>query len=289
MSVGFQSTANKSMLYCSIYPEWSVGWNRITNYSKRYCLPHPKWSVGCKSNTNKSMLYCSIHPKRSVGWNRKTTQSKRYCLPHPKWSVGWKNNPNESMQYCSIRPRWSVGCYSNTNNSNNIYYRAAGGGYFLLIKNSKSKTYINGVLEDVKAEKAISFSLDYSNDSIGALLSSSLFYWSYIAYTDCRNLTKTVIDNFCCPKKIGTDIKLSAICKALFSDYEKNSYKKDTYYKSTGRNVVYWEYYPKQSKSILDKIDKSLASLYNFTEEELDFIINYDIKYRMGDELNSGE
>ena len=28
---------------------------------------------------------------------------------------------------------------------------------------------------------------------------------------------------------------------------------------------------------------------YRFTEEELDFIINYDIKYRMGDELNAGE
>ena len=26
---------------------------------------------------------------------------------------------------------------------------------------------------------------------------------------------------------------------------------------------------------------------YGFTEEELDFIINYDIKYRMGDELNN--
>ena len=25
---------------------------------------------------------------------------------------------------------------------------------------------------------------------------------------------------------------------------------------------------------------------YGFTDEELDFIINYDIKYRMGDELN---
>ena len=25
---------------------------------------------------------------------------------------------------------------------------------------------------------------------------------------------------------------------------------------------------------------------YSFTKEELDFIINYDIKYRMGDELN---
>lgn len=179
--------------------------------------------------------------------------------------------------------------YSNLNNSNNIYYRAAGGGYFLLIKTSKSETYINGILEDVKAEKAISISLDYSNNSIGALLSSTLFYWSYIAYTDCRNLTKTVIDNFSCPKEVGTDSTLSRIGRTLFSDYEKNSYKKDTYYKSTGRNVIYWEYYPKQSKSILDKIDKSLASLYNFTEEELDFIINYDIKYRMGDELNNGE
>lgn len=27
---------------------------------------------------------------------------------------------------------------------------------------------------------------------------------------------------------------------------------------------------------------------YGFTEEELDFIINYAIKYRMGDELNEG-
>lgn len=29
-----------------------------------------------------------------------------------------------------------------------------------------------------------------------------------------------------------------------------------------------------------------LSGHYGFTEEELDFIINYDIKYRMGDELN---
>ncbi len=27
-------------------------------------------------------------------------------------------------------------------------------------------------------------------------------------------------------------------------------------------------------------------SIIGFTDEELDFIINYDIKYRMGDELN---
>ena len=32
-----------------------------------------------------------------------------------------------------------------------------------------------------------------------------------------------------------------------------------------------------------------LAKHYGFTEEELDFIINYDIKYRMGKELEAAE
>ena len=45
-------------------------------------------------------------------------------------------------------------------------------------------------------------------------------------------------------------------------------------------------YQKKLSKPIIDEIDKVLAKHYGFTEEELDFIINYDIKYRMGDELN---
>ena len=71
----------------------------------------------------------------------------------------------------------------------------------------------------------------------------------------------------------------------LFKDYEKNKYTKSTHYKTTGNDVIYDEYYPKKSKPIIDEIDKVLAKHYGFTEEELDFIINYDIKYRMGDEL----
>ena len=40
---------------------------------------------------------------------------------------------------------------------------------------------------------------------------------------------------------------------------------------------------------LIDEIDKVLAAHYGFSEEELDFIINYDIKYRMGDELGGEE
>ena len=35
------------------------------------------------------------------------------------------------------------------------------------------------------------------------------------------------------------------------------------------------------SKSIIAEIDELLAKHYGFMEEELDFIINYAIKYRM--------
>lgn len=169
---------------------------------------------------------------------------------------------------------------------NAVFYRAAGGGYFLLIKDRKSITYIDGKLEDVKAEKRISYNPKYSNTSIGAFLSSSLFYWNYIAHTDCRNLSKVFIDNFHVRDSIFIDRDLSEIGHSLFDSYESHKFTKNTYYQSTGRKVIYDEYYPKLSKSIIDEIDKVLAKHYGFTEEELDFIINYDIKYRMGDELN---
>jgi hypothetical protein len=40
--------------------------------------------------------------------------------------------------------------------------------------------------------------------------------------------------------------------------------------------------FPGKSKTIIDEIDRVLAQHYGFTDEELDFIINYDLKYRLG-------
>ena len=34
-----------------------------------------------------------------------------------------------------------------------------------------------------------------------------------------------------------------------------------------------------------DETDRTLAQHYGLTDEELDFVINYDIKYRMGREM----
>jgi hypothetical protein len=54
-------------------------------------------------------------------------------------------------------------------------------------------------------------------------------------------------------------------------------------------DVRFQQFFPQRSKPIIDEIDTVLAKHYGFTDEELDFIINYDIKYRMGKELENGE
>ena len=50
----------------------------------------------------------------------------------------------------------------------------------------------------------------------------------------------------------------------------------------TRGNSFTFKYQNQLAKPILDKIDVILAEHYGLTNEELDFIINYDIKYRMG-------
>jgi hypothetical protein len=71
------------------------------------------------------------------------------------------------------------------------------------------------------------------------------------------------------------------LAQILMTDLKKHKKRKEAEYKATGK-VVYDEFYPKHSKPIIDEIDRVLAKHYDFTDEELDFIINYDIKYRMG-------
>jgi len=55
-----------------------------------------------------------------------------------------------------------------------------------------------------------------------------------------------------------------------------------------GHTIEYDEIKTLHSKPITDEIDRVLAAHYGFTAEELDFIINYDIKYRMGQENGNG-
>ena len=124
-----------------------------------------------------------------------------------------------------------------------------------------------------------------------AILNSSLFYWWFIVRSDCRHLNLREIEDF--PIDIGqvsrpNKLALQEITERLMKDLQKNANRKVAQYKTTGK-VIYDEFRPSLSKPILDEIDIVLAQHYGFTDDELDFITNYDIKYRMGDELGSDD
>ncbi len=92
-----------------------------------------------------------------------------------------------------------------------------------------------------------------------------------------RNLTATDVGRF----PIGHfDSKmrqqLAKVFVRLMNDYKKNSIIRQR------SDCEYQEFRPSMSKATIDEIDAMLATHYGFTDQELDFVINFEIKYRMG-------
>ena len=113
--------------------------------------------------------------------------------------------------------------------------------------------------------------------SLHSILCSTTFFIWWSSNSDCYHLNKPEISTF---PMLSSD-ELGAISHKLEANMRVESKRRVYNYKTTGR-VEYDEFYMKLSKTFIDEIDRVLAKHYGFTKEELDFIINYDIKYRMG-------
>jgi hypothetical protein len=93
-------------------------------------------------------------------------------------------------------------------------------------------------------------------------------------------LNPSDLGNFNFPSTLFTEERLLHLSNSLEMDLQNNSWFQTRVQKQTGE-VKIQSFSPSLSKPIIDEIDTVLAQHYGFTEEELDFIINYDIKYRM--------
>jgi hypothetical protein len=82
---------------------------------------------------------------------------------------------------------------------------------------------------------------------------------------------------------------LTRLGRLLMTDFIDNAEVLTSTYKKLKKTLHIQSFQPRQSKHIIDKIDVALGAHYGLSPQELDFILNYDIKYRLGAEADEDE
>ena len=115
--------------------------------------------------------------------------------------------------------------------------------------------------------------------SVIAALSSSIFFWYWNVLSDCRNLNRRDILAF--PMNVNSlPTNYQTILSKLGIKYTNELKKNSRNMIKSGLRIQTFEY--SACKKIIDHIDNFLAKIFQFDANEADYIMNYDIKYRIG-------
>jgi len=144
----------------------------------------------------------------------------------------------------------------------------------------------NGIIRKSTKLKTLKTSSKILRDIIVSLINSSLFYFFWNIYSDDFDFYKDEIERF--PFEYDIDKygnvynMLSIKVKELMKSYKDNSFLRTA--KIQDKTKIWQEFKPSKSKPILDEIDKLLSGLYGLNNEETEYIIHYDEKFRMSEE-----
>ena len=156
-----------------------------------------------------------------------------------------------------------------------VYYRTTGGLHYRVFTLFPTQS---------RKESFIALDSPAHRNIIFCTFSSNLWNMFYYTFSNCLDVARFEIEYF----PIGLDEmddfllkELNLLAMELDKDIRVHANIRIRHYQREG-DIKCYTIELRKSKPIIDKIDRVLAKHYGFTEEELDFIINYDIKYRMG-------
>jgi hypothetical protein len=121
-----------------------------------------------------------------------------------------------------------------------------------------------------------------------AILNSRLFYAYFITHGDCFHLSDTLVTGFPVRRDLLENGVLDVVDRNLMADVKANAEVR-TVRTRDNDSISYAEFFAARSKPIIDQIDAVLGEVYGFTPEEADFVVNFDIKFRLGQEAANGE
>jgi methylase of polypeptide subunit release factors len=279
-------------------------------YIKNKFLIYSSFYAG---DSNPSLLFTGVKSQLSIQIISKSNEDKIFTTNYIRWFDEYRPHLFENIHYLfkkmnnevlykignkiesiiidKIKKHKNIVARLFLKTSKNVlYYRNASGSYYRLFITEQPKLFIDGKLTTSSTLKTLYPQID--KHILHSLFSSSLFHWYWVVISDNYHITKKEFINFYFDSDSITDktkTALERLSKSLMLDYDSNSkYRFETDNRNNAkRKVQIFE--PRKSKHIIDEIDTILAQHYGFTDEELDFIINYDIKYRMGKELDEEE
>ena len=247
---------------------------------------HQKLSIYISKRSDKTSLD-SINTTNFYHWYSKETTNERN---HLQYVISYSNTPISILSgnhwVKSGNDAMITTLSKMSQKGDNIFsYISVSKNEHSLFLNMRLMFWTKCFLHSKKSKefKTYSFNNERDNKNISAIFNSNFFFLFWEIFSDCWHITKKELSDFKFNLHILNQIskkKLAEFSSSLEEDLELKK-------KFIGSVQTDYEYYHKNSKSIIDEIDTVLAQHYGFTEAELDFIINYDIKYRMGKELEN--
>ena len=156
-----------------------------------------------------------------------------------------------------------------------IYYRTTGGRYFKVVTD-----YPTGSTK----EKAIYFTPNIAK-TVGCIMSSNLSFWFYQIYSNNLDWKGYEIQEFRLPSlSLENIIVLDRLYVKYLTDIENNANIRTSSGSSSYNVSSFKEYKIGKSKAIIDEIDDYIGPLYGLTKEEIEFVKNYEIDFRLSED-----
>ncbi len=232
-----------------------------------------KWNSDDRDHLMPAVRHVRCGRERGSFWVPKLSDGLEASMLRKVQSAG------KPMQEFAAQSRAAV-----SNPGTTIYYRTDGGLYWKVFTDFAPDFVLNGVPGKSSRETEFAVLRHSTRPMAIATLSSNLFWWWYTVTSNLRHLNPIDWQLFPVPPSALEDRNIARLSRKYINDLKRNSEMLVRHQKKTGRTETQ-SFKVSKSKPIIDQIDTALAAHYGFTAQELDFIINYDIKYRMGTEL----
>ncbi len=171
-----------------------------------------------------------------------------------------------------------------------IYYRNTGGLYWRIITDFRPTCRQDGEDRRSSTEAWVDIQPEAHGAAVAAL-NSNLFWFHYIVFGPFHHLNPD--DILCFPIDIAqmspsTREAVEMAGRAMMESLRQGSELRTRRHKG-GNETVVQTFFPSRSKPYCDRIDRILALHYGLTEDEVDYVVNYDIRFRLQDDSSAND